>query len=105
MLANTVAEVQLDCMQRLVHSLCNAGRIQLLCALPFSANLLVRRISVAAWPPSSSLPPTRPGSLVWGSTATFMLSSACSDSSLYASWPTIRADPSPRCVLRMILLN
>ena len=41
MLSNTVAEVQLDCMQRLVHSLCNAGRVQLLCALPFSANLLV----------------------------------------------------------------
>lgn len=42
MLSNPVPEVQLDCMQRLVHSLCNADRVQLLCALPFSATLLVR---------------------------------------------------------------
>ncbi|GAB4820336.1 hypothetical protein N2152v2_007382 [Parachlorella kessleri] len=49
MLSNTVAEVQLDCMQRLVHSLCNAGRVQLLCALPFSANLLVQRDGHEVW--------------------------------------------------------
>lgn len=41
MLSGTVADVQLDCMQRLVHSLCNAGQLRLLCALPFSNTLLV----------------------------------------------------------------
>ena len=52
MLSNTVAEVQLDCMQRLVHSLCNAGRVQLLCVLPFSANLLVSLSwGLTAWLP------------------------------------------------------
>lgn len=52
MLSNIVPEVQLDCMQRLVHSLCNAGRVELLCALPFSATLLVRPL----FPPSRGAP-------------------------------------------------
>ena len=45
-LANPVPEVQIDCIQRLVHALCGAeeGGTTLLCRLPFAQNVLVRRM-------------------------------------------------------------
>ena len=45
LLSSEVAEVQLDCLHRLIGTLCAApGGLELLCRLPFAHNMLVRSI-------------------------------------------------------------
>ena len=50
LLSNEVAEVQVDCLHRLVAGLCSAdGGLELLCRLPFAQNLLVSGRWTAGW--------------------------------------------------------
>ncbi|EFN52609.1 hypothetical protein CHLNCDRAFT_138668 [Chlorella variabilis] len=52
LLSNEVAEVQLDCLHRLVACLCAAPRgVELLCRLPFAQNLALVRGGRQAWVP------------------------------------------------------
>jgi hypothetical protein len=53
LLGSQVGEVQVDCVRRLVHALCAARRVDLLCRLPFAHTMLVAREGGAppAWVP------------------------------------------------------